>query len=89
MKGKIQMIINTLFSSLIIISILGGGIIFIMFLLAIILGGNIGTKLANSASDTVMPYFIQIAAIAIFLGLISIYISKNHTLSLKKPNEEK
>lgn len=88
MKNKIQDIFNWLFSFFIIIAILGGGIILIMFIIAMILGGDMGEKIATSASNIVMPYFIKSAAIAILAGLISIYINGSHSLSLKSPNED-
>lgn len=88
MKEKTQNIINRLFSLLITISIFGGGVIFLMYLIALIFGGNIGAKLATSASDIIMPHFIRIAAIAILFGLVSIYSNGIHSLSLKKPNKK-
>ncbi len=87
MKEKTQNIINKLFSLFIIIAIFGGGIIFLMFIVALLSGGNIGTKIAISASDIVMPYFIKAAAIAVLFGLISIYSNGTHYLSLKGSNK--
>ena len=88
MKEKLQRILASLFSFFIIASIFGGGIIFIMFIMALILGGEAGANLAISASNTVMPYFIRSATISVLVGLISIYIKGAHTLSLEKPNKK-
>lgn len=84
MKEKTQKITNKLFSLFLTISIFGGGVIFLMFLVALIFGGNTGAKLATSASDIIMPHFIRTAAIAILFGLLSIYSNGLHSLTLKK-----
>lgn len=86
MKIKFQKIIDSIFSVSLVTAILGGGIIFLMFLMALIIGGASGEALATNASKVIMPYFIRIASLAVLCGLISIYISGKHPLSL---NEEK
>lgn len=86
MKDKIERIIESLFSIFIILAVLGGGVIFIMFMLALIIGGGTGEVLATKASKQIMPYFIRSAAIAMFFGLIWFYIHGRHALSL---NEKK
>ncbi|HLR33804.1 MAG TPA: hypothetical protein VK071_00545 [Tissierellales bacterium] len=88
MKNKVQEVLSWLFSLFIIIAILGGGIILAMFIIAMIVGGDTGTKLATSASDIVMPYFIRAAAIAVLAGLIVIYTNDSHSLSLKNSNKD-
>lgn len=82
MKNKIENILEFIFSISLIIAILGGGVIFIMFVLALIIGGDRGGALAVNASKTIMPYFIRLSAIAVFSGLIRIYIKGEHELSM-------
>jgi hypothetical protein len=77
-----EKILKGVFSLFIIIAILGGGIVFIMFVTALIIGGETGTIIATNAKDIVMPYFIRSATIGILAGLIFSYITKNHSLSL-------
>lgn len=88
MKYRSLNIFNSIFSLFISISILGGGIIFLMFIIAIIVGGNLGTIIATTAFKKIMPYFIKAAAIGIFAGLIAIYTSGSHYLSLKKLDKQ-
>lgn len=84
MKKTIKEIIKSTFSISIIIAILGGGIIFCMFMVAIIVGGECGELLAKSASKEIMPYFIRAASVAIISGLIPLYITGEHVLSLRE-----
>ena len=82
MKEKSGNILNSIFSILILIAVLGGGIVFAMFVLALIVGGNAGEILAVKAKDILMPIFIRAAALAILSGLISSYIVGDHSLSI-------
>jgi len=87
MKANIQKFIEAIFSISLIIAILGGGVIFIMFMIALVIGGASGEALATNASGVVMPYFIRAAAIAVLCGLISFYLTGKHTLSLEDGEE--
>lgn len=83
MKKKIEYIIESVFSLSLIIAILGGGIIFLMFIVALIMGGSTGEMIAVNASEKVMPYFIRAASISILAGLIYVYMNKQHALTMK------
>lgn len=74
--------LKSIFSILIIIAIAGGVLIFLMLIASLILGGQQGEVLAVSANQVYMPYFIKAAAIAVLAGLISLYVSGAHVLSL-------
>jgi hypothetical protein len=82
MKAKICNILNSIFSSLLLIAILGGGIVFIMYVMALLIGGDMGETLALNAKNTVMPIFIRVSAIGILAGLISSYVIGQHSLSI-------
>lgn len=88
MKQQIQKIVESIFSLSLIIAILGGGVIFCMFIVGLITGGPTGEDLAVKASKVVMPYFIRSAAIAMTCGLISFYVTGKHTLSLDEEEKE-
>lgn len=75
---------SAVFSVFILIAILGGGIIFLMFVISLVVGGETGALIAVSAKTKVMPYFIRSAAIGALAGLISFYITGLHTLSIEK-----
>lgn len=84
MRNKIKKALKEIFSLSLIISIFGGGVIFVMFVIAFIIGGTSGGNLSVMAAETIMPVFIRLAAIAIASGLASIYIDGKHTLSMKE-----
>lgn len=83
MKKKIESIVEAIFSLSLIIALIGGGIIFLMFIAALIMGGATGEMIAVGASESVMPYFIRAASISILSGLIYVYVSGEHALSMK------
>lgn len=83
MKVKLEKIIESLFSIFVIIAIIGGGVVFLMFVVGIILGGETGNALAVSAKSTVMPMFIRSATVAVLLGLIHYYIIGEHALTME------
>ncbi|NLL81630.1 MAG: hypothetical protein GX231_04890 [Tissierellia bacterium] len=82
MREKLEGLGETIFSIFIIIAIGGGGIIFLMFLIAIILGGETGNAMALLAKDTIMPIFIRLGAIAMAGGLLKLYAADKHELIL-------
>ena len=83
MKEKIENLLKIIFSLTLVTAILGGGVIFLMFVMAIIIGGPNGEALATGAADTIMPYFIRLASISVLAGLLSMYIGGKHSLSMK------
>lgn len=82
MRNKLKRLFESLFSIFIIIAIIGGGVVFMMFVAGIILGGNLGNLLALSTRNVVMPVFIRFAAIAVLLGLLHHYIVGEHALTM-------
>lgn len=83
MKDKSINIFNSIFSIFILFSIIGGGLVFLLFMLAILIGGETGAFLSTTASNTIMPYFIKAAAMGMLVGLIILYTSGEHYLHLK------
>jgi hypothetical protein len=84
MKTKIENAVSALFSLSILIAILGGGIVFLMFAAALIVGGETGGSIAVSAKNSVMPYFIRSATIGTLAGLVSFYLTGLHALIIEK-----
>lgn len=82
MRNKIEELLKEIFSVCIIIAIFGGGVIFLMFMLALIVGGEYGANMALAAKDLVMPILIITASLGILAGLLYSYSRKSHGLSL-------
>ncbi|MEW8973666.1 MAG: hypothetical protein AB2375_05665 [Tissierellaceae bacterium] len=88
MREKLEKSVRSIFSITLIIAILGGGVIFFMFIVALIMGGTLGESLATNASKIIMPYFIRFASISVLAGLVSFYITGEHTLSLNEEEKQ-
>lgn len=84
MREKLQNIVSAVFSVFTLIAILGGGVVFLMFVLSLVIGGETGEFIALSARKTVMPYFIRSATVGTLAGLISFYTTGLHALSIEK-----
>ena len=82
MKNTLKNIGKSIFSIFIMIAMAGGGIVFAMFAIALIIGGESGNAIALSARNTVMPIFIRSAAIAMAGGLLQLYASGEHQLTM-------
>lgn len=76
-------ILRILFSIFSIVAVLGGAIVFVLFMVSLVIGGEQGEKLALISKDVVMPIFIRSAALSLLSGLIESYIHNNHSLSIK------
>ncbi len=79
MRKKIEKFGKTLFSMGIVVALGGSGIVFVTLILAIILGNE---QWAIFARHDLMPMFIRSAAIGLVGGLISIYASGKHHLTI-------
>ena len=78
----ITRIANILFSIAITIALIGGGLVGLLFLLAVLIGGNTGESLAVFTKNDLLPQFIRIATIAMLSGLVRFYPDNFHPLSL-------
>jgi hypothetical protein len=56
-------------------------IVFLLFALALVIGGQTGSSIAALAESVVL-WGIRLAAAAILVGLISIYLRREHSLSM-------
>lgn len=79
MRKKIEKFGRTLFSVGIIVALGGSGIVFLTLLISVVLGNQ---DLAVFARYDLMPWFIRSAAIGLVGGLISIYASGKHHLTI-------
>lgn len=82
-------LLKTLFSICITVALIGGGLVALLFLAAILIGGPTGETLAVFTKSDLLPIFIRIAAAATLFGLIGFYTENFHPLSLKTEEEKK
>lgn len=82
-------VLKSVFSVGIMVALLGGVVTFALLLTALLIGGPVGQKLAISTTKVYLPYFINAAAVGIMSGLLVLYITAKHELSLELAKAEK
>lgn len=82
MKLKANNFLQSVSSIFIMIAISGGAVAFILFVIAIVLGGPSGAHLAVTIKKVILPYFFRSGSIAMVAGLIFFYLNRSHELSL-------
>lgn len=75
-------ILRKIFSFCAILAVVGGAIIFFIYVVALVIGGDSGESLAVMNKDTIMPIFIRIAAISVLVGLVDSYVHNTHAFSI-------
>ena len=81
-RDKINEVVKTIFGWGIYCVLIAGGLAFFGFFTGIIIGGESATSLAVFLHKQYFPIVIRISSIVIMLGLLSMYISNKHALSL-------
>lgn len=81
---EISNISRSIFSITLFISLIGGGVVGLLYLVAIIIGGSSGEALAVATKSNILPWFIRTASVAMLSGLVQIYTSGEHFLSMGK-----
>ena len=77
---------KTLFGYSVTLTLLGGGLTMLAYVVALIVGGDTAAKICEVTYKQVWPIIIMIANITILLGLLAMYINGDKALS---PSEKK
>ena len=83
MRKKIYNIFNKIYGVLMSISFFGGVLPLIPFIFAIIVGGDLGEKIALFLYNDYYPWIIISGSVAIVFGVIAMYVGKIEGLSVK------
>ena len=86
MREKIYKILNKIYGIMMSVSFFAGFIPFVPFIIAIIIGGTTGEKIAQFLYNQYYPWVIILGSLAIIVGLIAMYVGKLEGLSVKKIN---
>lgn len=89
MREKICKVLRKIYGILMSISFFGGALPLVPFVIALILGGENGEKIAVFLQKQYYPWVIVIGSIAIVIGLIAMYAGKIQGLSVKSVSAEK
>ena len=84
MREKVFKGLNKIYGVLMTISFFAGILPLIPFVIAIIIGGPTGEAIAIFLTKQVYPWIIAMAAIAVVIGLIAMYIGKIDEASVNK-----
>lgn len=89
MREKIYKVLNGIYGVLMSISFFAGFLPVIPFIVAIIIGGDIGSEIAVFISKQYYPWVIILGSVAVVFGLIAMYVGKLEGLSIKSTSAEK
>ncbi len=88
MRQKIYKILNTIYGVMMSASFFAGFLPFIPFVIAIIIGGDVGEAISVFLSKQYYPWVIIIGSIALVVGLIAMYVGKLEAQSVKNVSAE-
>lgn len=84
MRQKVYTVLNKIYGIMMFISFFAGFFPLIPFIVAIMIGGNIGESISVFLYKQYYPWVIVIGSLAILVGLIAMYVGKVEGLSVKK-----
>lgn len=88
MKENLIKIMQKLFFFALVLVTIGGLVVFAMVLIGTIMGGEAGSALILSAQSKVVPIYEWIMGIAVFVGIISMYLSKTYAYKMEKTEKK-
>lgn len=80
--NKIGTFLKTIYGYGIMISLFAGGLTFIGYLVALVIGGETATLICTFIYKKFIPVIIYIASIMVILGIISMYLCGQIALSV-------
>lgn len=87
--GKISDALHVVFGYGITISLFAGGLTFIGFIAALIIGGDTATAICVFTKDKIIPVIIYISTISVVLGIIAMYLKGEVALTSNKKKASK
>ena len=88
MRQKVYRVLNRVYAILMFASFFAGILPLVPFLIALIIGGSAGEKIAVFLYQQYYPWVIVVGCLAILIGLVAMYIGKIEGLSVKKVNAD-
>ena len=84
---KISEIMKLIFGYGIMICLFAGGLTFLGYLAALIIGGDTAAQICHVIYKLIVPWIIRLSTVMVVLGLIAMYFSGELALTAKKRNE--
>lgn len=89
MKDKLYNIMQKIYGIGMMTSFFAGGLPIIPFVIAVVVGGEFGEKIAVFLYKQYYPCVIVLASVSVLFGLIAMYIGKQADFSLKTLTKKK
>lgn len=86
LREKVLLVLRFVFGTSVAVTLLGGGLTVLSYVVALIVGGDLAAKICEITYKEVWPIIIKVANITIVLGLLAMYINGDKALS---PSEKK
>ena len=83
MRKKILAVLNKIYGILMTASFFGGVLPLVPFLIALCIGGPVAEKISTFLYNDYYPWVIIAGSVAIVIGVISMYIGKIESMSIK------
>ena len=81
---KISNILQFIFGWGIFLALFVGGLTFVAYLVALIVGGNVAQNICHFIYKILYPILIYISSVSVVIGLIKMYLCGEIALSTKK-----
>lgn len=83
MREKIYNVLNKIYGAILIVAFFAGVLPLIPFIVAIIVGGEVGEAISVFIYKSYYPWVVAASAIAVLIGWISLYFLKNEKKGIK------
>ena len=86
---KVSKVTKLIFGYGIMISLFAGGLTFVGYLVAMIIGGDVAAEMCRIIYKEIIPIIIYVATSMILLGLISMYLAGEFALTPDKKKKKR
>ena len=86
LRQRVLPVLRALFGCSVAVTLLGGGLTMLCYVVALIVGGDLAAKICEVTYKQIWPIIIKVTNITIVLGLLAMYINGDKALS---PSEKK
>ena len=87
--NKVSLVLKTIFGYAIMLSLFVGGFTFFGYLAALIIGGEVASKICEFIYEKIYPWLVYGSSGAVLIGLVKMYLCKEIALSVTKKNKAK
>lgn len=83
---RVSNILLYIFAAGVLLSVFAGALSFVVYVIALIIGGDMATEICFFTFKSYLPWVIKFTSFFVWLGLLGMYLSKMKALAM---NDEK